>query len=115
MEVNAYCGKELFILEVAWVLHTPLLPEKIFRFLLLCCDVEKCMSEIIGLPVLNLASSYSSFVYNNPRSNSKHIGIYTCPKFQLIWRTFDFGTKFVQRNMKEKKIGKININTVTSI
>ena len=80
MEVNVYCSKELFILEVAGVLHTPLLPEKITgsRFLLLFCDVEKCMwnihwtsiyilkmSEIIGFPVLNLA------FYNNSRSNSE--------------------------------------------
>ena len=89
MEVNAYCGKKLFILEVAGVLHTPLLLDKMAssRFLLLCCDVEKCtyimeytldfhihfetVSEIIGFNVLNLASFYSSFVYNNSRSNSE--------------------------------------------
>ena len=91
MEVNAYCGKKLFILEVVGVLHTPLLLDKMTssRFLLLCCDVEKCsvehtlefhihfetVSEIIGLPVLNLASFYSSFVYNNPRSNSEVFSI----------------------------------------
>ena len=87
MEGNAYFGKKLSILEVAGVLHTPLLLDKMTssRFLLLCCDVEKCsvehtlefhvnfetVSEIVGLPVLNLASLYSSFVYNNPPSNSE--------------------------------------------
>ena len=54
------------------------------RFMLLYYDVKKCIVvhtldfhihietafEIIGLPVLNLVSSFSSFVYNNPRSNS---------------------------------------------
>ena len=92
MNVNAYCGKELFILEVVGA--TPLLPEKMtsFCFLLLCCDVEKCtveqrldfhvhfetVSEIIGLSVLNLASSYSSFVYSNPRSNSEVFSSVQC-------------------------------------
>ena len=87
MEVNVYCGKKLFILEVARILHTPLLQNKMTssRFLLLCCDVEKyvvehtldfhihfeTVSEIMDLLVLNLALSYSSFVYNNPRSNSE--------------------------------------------
>ena len=87
MEVNAYCGKKLFILEVAGVLHMPLLLDKMTtsHFLLLCCDVEKCTleytlgfqihfevaSEIIGFPVLNLTSFYSSFVYNNSCSNSE--------------------------------------------
>ena len=48
MEVNVYCSKELFILEVEEVLHTPQLPEKmtISHFLLLCCDVEKYMWNI---------------------------------------------------------------------
>ena len=41
--------------------------------------------------------------------------MYGCPKFQLIWRTSDFGTKFVQRNMNDKNFGKINIKIVTSI
>ena len=86
MEVNVYCRKELLILEIARVLHTPLLQEKMTtsHFLLLYCVVEKCTlertgdfhihfengSEIIGLPILSLASSYFSFVYNNPHSNS---------------------------------------------
>ena len=78
-------SKELFILEAACVLHTPLLPEKMRSSgFLLCCDVEKCtrkftglpytfetVFEIIGLAVLNLASSYSGFFNNNPRSNSE--------------------------------------------
>ena len=48
MEVNVYCSKELFILEVEEVLHTRQLPEKmaISHFLLLCCDVEKYMWNI---------------------------------------------------------------------
>ena len=34
-----------------------------------------------------------------------------CPstKFQLFWRTSDFGIKFAQKNMSDKIFGKINI------
>ena len=32
-----------------------------------------------------------------------------CTKFQLIWRTSYFGTKFVQKNMNDKNFEKINI------
>ena len=32
-----------------------------------------------------------------------------CTKFQLIWRTSDFGTNFVQKNLSDKNFGKINI------
>ena len=87
MEVNACCGKKLFIFEVSGVLHTPLLLDKMTssRFLLLCCDVESCtleytldfhihfetVTEIIGFNALNLASFYSNFVCNNSRSNSE--------------------------------------------
>ena len=35
--------------------------------------------------------------------------MYPCTKFQLIWRTSDFGTKLVQKNMNDKKSAKINI------
>ena len=35
--------------------------------------------------------------------------MYPCTKFQLIWRTSDFGTKLVQKNMNDKKFAKINI------
>ena len=35
--------------------------------------------------------------------------MYPCSKSQLIWRTSDFGTKFAQKNVNEKKIGKTNI------
>ena len=38
-----------------------------------------------------------------------------CPKFQLIWRTSDFGTKFVQRNMTDKNFEKMNIKIEISI
>ena len=33
--------------------------------------------------------------------------MYTCIKFQLIWRTSDFKTKFAQKNVSEKNFGKI--------
>ena len=32
-----------------------------------------------------------------------------CAKFQLIWRTSDFGIKFAPKNMKDKNFEKINI------
>ena len=35
--------------------------------------------------------------------------MYPCTKFQLIWRTSDFGTKFAQKNVSDKNFGKINI------
>ena len=35
--------------------------------------------------------------------------MYPCTKFQLIWRTPDFGTKFAQKNMNGKNFEKINI------
>ena len=33
----------------------------------------------------------------------------TYTKFQLIWRTSDFGSNFAQKNMSVKNFGKINI------
>ena len=35
--------------------------------------------------------------------------MYPCTKFQLIWRTSDFGTEFVQKNTNDKIFGKIKI------
>ena len=32
-----------------------------------------------------------------------------CTNFYLIWRTSDFGTKFVQKNVSEKNFGKTKI------
>ena len=32
-----------------------------------------------------------------------------CTKFQLIWRTYDFGTKFAKNNVSDKNSGKVNI------
>ena len=37
--------------------------------------------------------------------------MYTCTKFQSIWRTSDFGTKFVLKNMNDKNFEKINIKS----
>ena len=37
--------------------------------------------------------------------------MYPCTKFQLIWRTSDFGTEFVQKNTNDKNFGKIKINS----
>ena len=34
--------------------------------------------------------------------------MYPCTKFQLIWRTSDFGTKFAPKNVSDKNFGKIN-------
>ena len=36
-------------------------------------------------------------------------------KFQLTWRTSDFGTKFAPKNMSKKKIKKIKIEFETRI
>ena len=41
--------------------------------------------------------------------------MYACPKFQLIRRTSDFGTKFSPKNMNDKNFEKINIQIVISI
>ena len=41
--------------------------------------------------------------------------MYAYPKFHFIWRTSDFGTKFVQRNMNDKNFEKISIKIVISI
>ena len=35
--------------------------------------------------------------------------MYTCPKFQLIWRTSDYETKLVQKNINDKYFEKTNI------
>ena len=35
--------------------------------------------------------------------------MYPSTKFQLIWRTSDFGTKFAQKNMNNKNFEKRNI------
>ena len=35
--------------------------------------------------------------------------MYHCIKFQLIWRTSDFDTKFAPKNVNNKNFGKINI------
>ena len=37
--------------------------------------------------------------------------LYPCIKFQLIWRTSNFGTKFAQKYVNDKNFGKTNINS----
>ena len=32
--------------------------------------------------------------------------MYPCTELRLIWRTSDFGTKFVQKNMNDKNLEK---------
>ena len=41
--------------------------------------------------------------------------MYSCTKFQVIWRTSDFGTKFAQQNMNKKFFEKINVKIALSI
>ena len=41
--------------------------------------------------------------------------MYACTKFQLIWRTSDFGTKFAQKNLIKKNFENVNIKIVISI
>ena len=38
--------------------------------------------------------------------------MYACTKFQLIWRTSDYRTKFIQKNMNGKNFEKMNIKIV---
>ena len=38
--------------------------------------------------------------------------MYPCTKFQLIWRTSDFGMKFAQKTRVTKDFAKINIKIV---
>ena len=47
--------------------------------------------------------------------NWSHIAIYPGTKFQLIWTTSDFGTKFTQKSMSEKNSKKINIKLKTGL
>ena len=37
--------------------------------------------------------------------------MYPGTKFQLTWRTSDFGTKFAQKIMSEKKLKKLTLNS----
>ena len=41
--------------------------------------------------------------------------MYPCTKFESIWRTSDFETKFAQQKMTEKHFEKINFKIVISI
>ena len=41
--------------------------------------------------------------------------MYPCTKFQLIWRTSDFGRKLAEENMNDGDFEKINIEIVISI
>ena len=41
--------------------------------------------------------------------------MYTYAKFQLIWRTSDFGTKFTQKNVNNKNFEKLNIKIMISL
>ena len=41
--------------------------------------------------------------------------MYPCTKFQLIWRTSDFETKFAPKNMNDKNLRKINIKSEIEI
>ena len=41
--------------------------------------------------------------------------MYPCNKFQSIWRTSDFETKFVQKSMTDKNFEKKTIKIVISI
>ena len=41
--------------------------------------------------------------------------MYPCTKFQLIWKTSDFGIKLPQKIMNDKNFEKINIKIVINI
>ena len=48
-------------------------------------------------------------------NRNQHITVCPFIKFQSIWRTLDFKTKFAQNYMNGKKFEKINIKIVISI
>ena len=49
---------------------------------------------------------------NKHYSRDKHIAMYPCTKFQLIWRTSDFGTKFAEKKISEKSFFfKLTLNS----
>ena len=64
----------------------------------------------------NLRKKYGwQKIWKNKHENrNKHIAMYACTKFQLIWRTSDFGTKF-PKNMNDKNVEKINIEIYINI
>ena len=62
--------------------------------------------QILGRLVL------PKFIHQN---RNQHITMCSCIKFQLIWRTIDFRTKFAQIYMNDKNFEKRNIKIVISI
>ena len=40
---------------------------------------------------------------NKCQNLNQHIIIYSCARFQSIWRTTDFGAKLVQKSLNRKK------------
>ena len=56
-----------------------------------------------------------TFKKTNIKIVNKQIVRYPCTKFQLIWRTSDFETKFPQKNMTDKNFKKLNNKIVKSL
>ena len=54
---------------------------------------------------------WQKFCKNKCQSRDKHVAMYPDTKFQLTWRTSDFGTKFAPKNMSEKKLKKLTLNS----
>ena len=46
---------------------------------------------------------------NTDQNLNQHIAMCPCIKFQSIWQTLDFGTKFAQNYMNDKFFKRINI------
>ena len=51
----------------------------------------------------------TKFLKNRHENRNKHVAMYPCTKFQSIWKTSNFGTKFIQKNMSDKYFEKISI------
>ena len=48
-------------------------------------------------------------------NRDKHVAMSVCTKFQSIYKTSNFGTKFVQKNTSDKIFGKINMKIIVSM
>ena len=68
----------------------------------------KNLPEILSIPAafemsVNCKTSKTFFSVVKFRLKLSFSSMYPGTKFQLIWRTSDFGTKFAPKNMSEKK------------
>ena len=60
------------------------------------------MENIRLCPSLPKIKRMTKFWKTKHWNHNKHVTMYTCTKFQLIWRTSDLGTKFAQKYQWQK-------------